>query len=67
VSDFYAVIRRERELQLGEVDRRRALGLMNPGRSRWFRGDLQVRIGNPIAAMTHGRRRGTGPRTVSPR
>jgi hypothetical protein len=66
MSDLYAVIRRERDLRLREVERQRALGLTEPGRPlHWFRANDQWRVGKPIASLTYGRRGDTGPRPVS--
>jgi hypothetical protein len=68
MSDLYAVIRRERELRLPDVERQRALGLIEPRRPlRWFRANVHLRVGKPIASRTHGTRGETGPRPVSPR
>jgi hypothetical protein len=68
MSDLYAVIRRERELRLQDVERQRGLGLIEPGRPlRWFHAIRLAHIGNPIASWTHGRRGETSPRPASPR
>jgi hypothetical protein len=64
MTDLYAVIRRERELRLREVERQRALGLIKPERP--LHTDHPVRLGKTIALLTQGRRGSTGPRPVSP-
>lgn len=68
MTDLYAVIRRERERRLRDVERQRALGMIEPGRPlRWLGANDEVRVGHPIVPLSHWRRRETGPRPVSPR
>jgi hypothetical protein len=68
MNDLYAVIRRERELRLRDVERQRALGLIESGRRlRGPRADDPVRLGKAIAWLTHRRIGQTGPRPISPR
>lgn len=66
MSDLYAVIRRERDLRLREVERQRALGLAEPGRPlRWLRAKDQGRAGKPIVSLNHESEVQTGARPVS--